>query len=158
MCYRGAIQEIPLKSPIDVLSYNYAITDIVSLDLTEFFQPLEEYLDSAPLLPYPTLPRIRKVEIPFDMTTRKISTTTTKATTVKIELPPVQNDQHVPPVKKSNNESIAPASTSPTTAHSAGMYVVITIGACFFILAGVLVFKKLVKMKGIRTNNRRFET
>lgn len=164
LIFRNAIQDIPLKSPLDVLSYNYAISDITSIGLVEFFQPLEEYLSNAPLEPYPTVTRIRKVDPPPEVTTRKIITTTeshVNTSTAKIEVPAIQNDQSVPTVTQNNSKSaIEPtvSSKSPLAAHAAGIYVLIAIGACFLLLVGVLVFKKFIYKRRPRTNNRRFET
>ncbi|KRT83950.1 Peptidase, partial [Oryctes borbonicus] len=186
--FRAAVQDIPVKNSEEVLSYNYAISQINSISLTEFLQPLTEYLDNAPLVPYPTIPRIRKIEVPNlqplteyldnaplvpyltiprirkievpKTTTQKGTITTLPPITSEVEDPPVQNDQDVPrPTLQQDTKNIAPdvTPTVPASGHSAGMYVLITIGACFFILVAVLVFKKLVKMRRPRTNNRRFE-
>lgn len=66
----------------------------------------------------------------------------------------------MPPTVQPDTKNIVPetAATVPASGYSAGMYVLITIGACFFILVATLVFKKIVKMRRPRTNNRRFET
>ncbi|GJQ82092.1 hypothetical protein Trydic_g6964 [Trypoxylus dichotomus] len=158
--FRSAVQDIPVKNSEEVLSYHYAISEIGSITLTEFFQPLIDYLDTAPLLPYPTIPRIRKAKAPPETTTKKETlTTTVTLITQDVEDPPIQNDQNVLSTFQPDTKNITSDATPTVSAsgHSAGMYVLITIGACFFIFVAVLVFKKLVKMRRPRTNNRRFE-
>ena len=167
------------KSSMDVLSYQYGISEIGSYALLEYFDPLVEYLNLAP---------IDQVPITHKKRISKTTTTTTTTPGTKDEVMSAQNDQQIKQtfgvattdtnvqiyhnqsdgrivgddgfINGVSNYNVTEESEVKSELHIISVWTLLAIitGVCTFLVLAIVVFKRIAYTRRRRTNNRRFET
>ncbi|XP_022919696.1 angiotensin-converting enzyme-like [Onthophagus taurus] len=150
--FPSVIKDIPLKTPTELVSWHWSIDQIYHYEIQSYFSSLQEYFQTAPLEPLAFVPRQKHKKEDVVTTTISVAdflnTTTPK---VNVDLSrKIVDEEKESPKNDSNN-------TNEKTGLGHGFYILITIAACAVIIVGLLIFKRLVKMKRPRSNNRRFQ-
>lgn len=165
--FKTFINDRPNRNWLDLISFHYGM-EVSSTAILEYFKPLEDYLDNAPLkqVTFSTTLKPRTTKTTPKPTPRKPKGSKKNQSadlTVANKTLAVQNDQNQKEkeVKKLSDAKVSVDSSTEgvatTSASSEKLYVLTGIAGfvCVAVLI-VIVVRRLKKKR--RTNNRRFET
>lgn len=139
------VAERSTYDPKTLLSIKCGIDEISSYSLLNYFQPLEEYLETAPL----------EVEIPMEpLKEETIDYVDVEERLAPAADQPAENESETV-VKHDQIDDVKVGGNSSNVGMYAGLSI---LGIVTIVVAAVLVRNNLRKRRKSRTNNRRFET
>lgn len=158
--FRTFIKDRPNFKWPELLNFHYGLSDISSAALLDYFRPLEEYLDNAPLnqVKISTTEKPRTTKSPTKKPTKAPIINKNNTELDMLSSNETQNDQNFKPDESQVSLNTTNVKSSTNKSSFEKMYVFFgVIGGILGIIAVVMIVRRLKRKPRPKPANRRFE-